>query len=83
MVLIEALACKTKVVSTDCKGGIRQIMNGDLAHFLAQETPKSLSEKIHLALNTEWDESFDISVQKTLHNFDAKTIVNKYINEFT
>ena len=83
MVLIEALACQTKVVSTDCKGGVRQIMNGDLALFLAQETPTSLSEKIHLALNTEWDESFDISVQKTLHNFDAETIINKYINEFT
>lgn len=83
MVLIEALACKTKVVSTDCKGGVRQIMNGDLTHFLAQETPESLGEKIYLALNTEWNESFDSSIKETLNNFDAKTIINKYINEFS
>ncbi|WP_122033320.1 glycosyltransferase [Aliivibrio sp. EL58] len=83
MVLIEALACKTKVVSTDCKGGVRQIMNGDLTHFLAQETPESLGGKIYLALNTEWNESFDSSIKKTLNDFDAKTIINKYINEFS
>lgn len=83
MVLIEALACKTKIVSTDCKGGVRQIMNGNLTPFLAQETPESLGEKIYLALNTEWDESFDSSIKKTLNNFDAKTIINKYIHEFS
>ncbi|MUJ26451.1 glycosyltransferase [Aliivibrio fischeri] len=83
MVLIEALACKTKIVSTDCKGGVRQIMNGNLTPFLAQETPESLGEKIYLALNTEWDESFDSTIRKTLNNFDAKTIINKYIHEFS
>ncbi|MCP4323532.1 MAG: glycosyltransferase [Psychromonas sp.] len=82
MVLIEALACKTKVVSTDCKGGVRQIMNDQLATFLAKETPEMLAEKMNLALNTEWDNTFNSCVEKTLHRFDAKVIINQYLKEF-
>lgn len=83
MVLIEALACETKVVSTDSKGGVRQIMNGQLAPFLAQETPESLAERIHYALQQQWDDSFTDFVRQTLKKFDGKIIVKHYIQEFT
>ena len=33
-VLLEALACGTRVVSTDCPSGPREVMQGDLARFL-------------------------------------------------
>ena len=82
MVLIESLACGTKVVSTDSQGGVRQIMNGQLEAFLAKETPEALAEKIHHALFLEWDDNFAVFVQETLNKFDGKNIVNQYIQEF-
>lgn len=82
MVLIESLACGTKVVSTDSKGGVRQIMQGALEPFLAQETPESLAESIDMALNSPWNAEFDSYIEETLNRFDGKTIVNQYINSF-
>ncbi|EHN71517.1 glycosyltransferase [Aliivibrio fischeri] len=83
MVLIEALACGTKVVSTDSLGGVRQIMNGQLELFLAEENAEALAEKIHLALQQEWNPSFSNFVQETLNQFNGKTIINQYIKEFS
>ena len=82
MVLIEALACNTSIVSTDSIGGVRQIMNGQLASFLALETPEAVAEKMQLALQKKWDPSFSDFVQSTLNKFDGKVIVNQYIQEF-
>jgi glycosyltransferase involved in cell wall biosynthesis len=82
MVLIEALACDTKVVSTDSQGGVRQIMNGDLAPYLAKETSENLAEKINLALELKWQSPFTEFVQETLNKFDGKTIVKQYIDAF-
>lgn len=82
MVLIEALACNTKVVSTDSKGGVRQIMNDQLEPFLAKETPDALGDKINYALQYQWDDSFSHFVQCTLSKFDGEIIVNQYIEEF-
>ena len=83
MVLIESLACGTPVVSTDSRGGVRQIMSGALEPFLAKETPESLGEAIYFALNQEWDTSFNNYVQETLDKFDGKKVVEAYIDEFT
>ncbi|MBU1642942.1 glycosyltransferase [bacterium] len=45
MVLLEAIACGTKVVSTDCDG-VRDVMKGDLAGNLAKQEAKDLAGKI-------------------------------------
>lgn len=82
MVLIEALACGTKIVSTDSRGGIRQIMNGQLEPFIAAETPKDLVQKINLALQLKWDQPFSNFVKNTLNKFDGKLIAKQYIKEF-
>ncbi|MFB9213630.1 glycosyltransferase [Vibrio sinaloensis] len=82
MVLIESLACRTPVVSTDSQGGVRQIMNGLLEPFLAQETPESLGDKIYFALSQPWDSEFNEFVERTLHKFDGAGITNDYISEF-
>ncbi len=82
MVLIEALACGTKVVSTDSKGGVRQIMQGQLEPFLSPETPEALAEVIVKTLNQTWDNNFNKYVEATLLKFDAQTIVNQYLQQF-
>lgn len=82
MVLIESLACGTPVVSTDSRGGVRQIMNGLLEPYLAQETAESLGEKIHFALHQSWDSEFDAFVHRTLLKFDGAEITNDYLKEF-
>ncbi|WP_394145870.1 glycosyltransferase [Vibrio atypicus] len=82
MVLIESLACGTPVVSTDSQGGVRQIMNGRLEPFLAQETPESLGDKIYFALKQPWDNEFNKFVDSTLLKFDGSEITKDYIKEF-
>ena len=82
MVLIEALTCKTKVVCTDSRGGVRQIMKDHLEPFLAQETASDLGDKIAFALNFDWNDQFDLKIQKTLEQFDGGKIVSTYLKEF-
>ncbi|CAK1934199.1 glycosyltransferase [Vibrio crassostreae] len=82
MVLIESLACGTKVVSTDSQGGVRQIMNGELEVYLSPEEPEALADKIMLGLDTPWDDKLDTFVKSTLLKFDGATIVQQYIEEF-
>lgn len=82
MVLLESLACGTPVVCTDSKGGVRQIMNGALEPFLALETPQSLGEKMHFALNQPWDNEFNHFIQTTLNKFDGKQVARDFIDEF-
>jgi glycosyltransferase involved in cell wall biosynthesis len=82
MVLLESLACNTKVVSTDSKGGVRQIMSGELEKFLARETPEALAEKIMFSLDYIWDKEFDSFVQSTLNQYEGSRIVEKYIENF-
>ncbi|GBL06192.1 glycosyltransferase [Glaciecola sp. KUL10] len=51
MVLIESLICDTKIVSTDCDFGPREIMRNGLRHFLCElGNPEELGNKINEAL---------------------------------
>jgi glycosyltransferase involved in cell wall biosynthesis len=50
-VLVEALACGTRVVSTDCPSGPREVLRGDLARWLvAVDDAPALAEKMRAAL---------------------------------
>ena len=52
MVLIESLICDTKIVSTDCNFGPREIMRNGLSRFLCErENPEALGKKINEALS--------------------------------
>ena len=78
MVLLEALACETKVIATKSQGGVTDIMNGELAHYLAEQTPQALGEKIFEALNDNKELDFD----KYLAKFKPEYIVNEYLKHF-
>ena len=50
-VLVEALACGTRVVSTDCPSGPREVLKGDLARWLVPvDDAPTLAEKMRAAL---------------------------------
>lgn len=43
IVLVEAMACGTPVISVDCPGGVRDIMKGQLEAYLCPMTPEALA----------------------------------------
>jgi glycosyltransferase involved in cell wall biosynthesis len=50
-VLVEALACGTRVVSTDCPSGPREVLRGDLARWLVPPgNPEALADAMRSAL---------------------------------
>jgi glycosyltransferase involved in cell wall biosynthesis len=51
-VLVEALVCGTRVVSTDCPSGPREVLRGDLGRWLVPcRDPQALAEAIKAALD--------------------------------
>ncbi|MFN0263267.1 glycosyltransferase [Tepidamorphus sp. 3E244] len=72
MVLLEALACGTPVISTDCPaGGPRQVMRGDLERFLFPVGDASaLSDRIRLLVSDPPEISPD-----ALHGFRTEDAV--------
>lgn len=53
IVLFEALACGTPVLSVDCPGGIREILKGELASCAVPHDEESLAEGIRTAVKGE------------------------------
>lgn len=82
MVIIEALACGTTVVATNCPGGVTDIMQGELGQYLAEMTPEALAEKMWFALNAKQNDAYNDCVARSLAQFDGKQIVNTFIDEF-
>lgn len=74
MVLIEALSCETKVISTKSIGGVKDIMVDDLKEcmvdFLQEEFAKKMCEII--------DENKKLDFNKYVDRFSSKHIVNRY-----
>lgn len=74
MVLLEALACGTKVVSTKSQSGILDIMQGDLTRYLCEQNPESMAELIDTALHEEITLDFESLVAP----FSPQTIVQDF-----
>lgn len=79
MVLLEAIACATKVIATKSRGGVTDIMKDELATYLVQQNVEDLALKIATTLKEEKSLDFD----KILKEFAPKTIINEYIKNFT
>ncbi len=73
-VVIESLILHTPVVSTDCPTGPREILTGELAHWLVPtDNPHALAAKIDEALES------DIYIKnESIEKFDKETIYYEY-----
>jgi len=45
------LACKTPVLSVDCRGGVRQILKGDLESALVPRSEEALADGIRKSMH--------------------------------
>jgi glycosyltransferase involved in cell wall biosynthesis len=73
-VLVEALACGTRVVSTDCPSGPREVMRGELARYLVPPgNPEALAHAMRTALA---DPLPDLSVIEA--EFSAERMAGAY-----
>ena len=74
MVLIEALACGTPAVSTDCPHGPNEILTGELARFLAPvNNPRTLAEKIDQAIG------YNVTSPEILEKVKVDHVVSQYL----
>ncbi|HIM75984.1 MAG TPA: glycosyltransferase [Campylobacterales bacterium] len=74
MTVLEALACRVKVVSTQSKGGVKEIMHSELREYMIEFSAQKLAQKIVETINEtkEWD------YEKFTHNFSPEVIVGEY-----
>lgn len=73
-VLGEALACGTRVVSTDCPSGPREVLDGDLARFLAPcGDPEALAQAMRAALAAPRP-----AAPRSLERFAAGRVISQY-----
>lgn len=80
-VLVEALACGTKVVSTDCEHGPSEILeNGKYGALLPVGNVKILAETIIETLDSNVDQKALIARAKL---YSASKIVDQYLNVFS
>jgi len=76
-VIIEALGCGCKVVSTDCENGPREILSDEKYGWLSPVgNIQALSEKIQIALKANVDSSMLI---RRANDFHEDKIVNDYL----
>ena len=77
MVLAEAIACATPVVSTDCDYGPKEILTANLTSFLAPiRDPRALAEKIDLAITSPPS----LEQHEALQKFEEDGVVSAYFN---
>lgn len=74
MVLLEALACGTKVISTKSQSGILDIMQGDLNRYLCEQNPESMAELIDMVLH----EKSTLDFESCIKAFLPQTIVQNF-----
>lgn len=73
-VLVESLICNTPIVSTNCPGGIGEIMEGELASYKAELNVASLAEKMRLVYFTPPE-----ITPEMYQKFDINEVIDQYI----
>lgn len=75
-VLIEALALRVPVVSTDCTHGPKEILTGDLAQFLV---PIRDSDALGKAINVVLEDKPEISNPDILNKVSSNYVASQYL----
>ena len=76
-VLVEAMACGTPVVSTDCPAGPAEILeNGKYGRLVPVGNVDAMAEAIKDALDSPFDPKI---LQKRAQDFDVKKIADEYL----
>jgi len=75
-VLLEALACETKIISTKGRGGTLDIMSGELESKLTNFDKREVASMIMSELNT----TETIDYKKHLRKYTPSSVVKEYIN---
>jgi glycosyltransferase involved in cell wall biosynthesis len=79
-VLVEALACGTPVVSTDCKSGPREILeNGRFGRLVAAKDPDALAKAILETLQTFPDRTL---LRRRAYDFTVEKSVKEHLRIF-
>lgn len=79
-VLIEAMACGTQIISTDCPSGPAEILdNGKYGQLVPQENPEALAEAILKSLNGEFAVVRDV-LKSRAELFSSKSAAAKYLS---
>ena len=80
-VLIESLVCGVPVVASNCKGGIREIINPDNGLIADYDSFESMALKITEALEIKWDNNLISNRAKV--KYSSKVISEIYFNALT
>jgi glycosyltransferase involved in cell wall biosynthesis len=75
-VLIEAIVCGTKVVSTNCPHGPNEILLDDLSQYLV---PPQDAHQLAIAINKALKANTNLSDAKILGKIDAKDVTKSYL----
>lgn len=75
MVLVEALACGTKVVSTKSKGGVKDIMVDELEEYMVDFSVEDFAKKMTETIS----EKRELDFEKYTEPFLPESIVKRYI----
>jgi glycosyltransferase involved in cell wall biosynthesis len=74
-VLIEALICHVPIVSTNCPGGVSEIMVGELEKYKSELTPESLAEKMRLVYHNP-----PVILENMYKKFDLDVVIDGYLS---
>jgi glycosyltransferase involved in cell wall biosynthesis len=77
IVLLEALACQTPIVSVDCPGGVRDIMADELEAYLCEMTPEALAAHVDAILDAD---GYAID-ERWLERFSPAHITSAFLQE--